>query len=422
MRRIGASADGRVSFAVLLVSQLAATTGFMFVMPFLPLYVQRLGVEDAGDAAAWAGLLNAATAVSMALAAPVWGRLGDRFGQRKMLLRATFAGAVMLGLMGLVTSPWQLLLLRLLQGGLTGTVAAATVLVSASSPGEKASSRLGTLQTIIFLASATGPFVGGTFADLVGIRASFGVTATLLATSGMLVLFGVGEVKRSPADASGGGAGDEGSKAEPLPLGRIFPGVLALFVVHFSIVGLHPVLPGFLGTLMEEPGRVASLAGQIIGAGALAAAAGSFVGGRLAARSGTRPVIVGALLLAGLASLPQAAVGSVAELFGLRLVVAFALGMVIPVANLVVRSSVPRERQGAAFGVAASATSSAFGAGPLVGGLLASSFGFAVPFLVPGVMLIAASLVLLAPSLAAVPRHAGRYVRLLKLVLANLLS
>ena len=82
---------GTLSFGVLLASQLAATTGFMFVMPFLPLYVQRLGVEDAGHAAAWAGLLNTATAVTMALAAPSWGRLGDRYGQKKMLLRATLA-------------------------------------------------------------------------------------------------------------------------------------------------------------------------------------------------------------------------------------------------------------------------------------------------------------------------------------------
>ncbi len=403
-----------MSFSVLLVSQLAATTGFMFVMPFLPLYVQRLGVEDAGDAAAWAGLLNAATAVTMALAAPIWGRLGDRYGQKKMLLRATLAGAVMLALMGLVTAPWQLLVLRLLQGSLTGTVAAATVLVSATAPQNRASSRLGMLQTFIFIAAAAGPFFGGVFADLVGIRASFGVTAALLATSGFLVLFGVREVEpsRSKADkeeASGGG---------PLPLWALFPGVLALFVVHLSITGVQPAVPGFLQTLMEDPVGVASLAGQIIGAGALAAALGALVGGRLATRFGVWTTIVLALTAAGLGSLPQAGVSSVAELFGLRLVVAFALGMVIPVANLAVRSSVPPERQGAAFGVAASATSAAFGIGPLGGGFLAATFGFGAPFVAPGVLLLAAALVLAVFSLTRSPR----YLRLLKHTLASLIS
>ena len=396
-----------------MVSQLAATTGFMFVMPFLPLYVQRLGVEDAGHAAAWAGLLNTATAVTMALAAPLWGRLGDRYGQKKMLLRATLAGSVMLGLMGLVTSPWQLLLLRLLQGSLTGTVAAATVLVSATAPPDKASSRLGTLQTFIFVASAAGPFLGGVFADLVGIRASFGVTAALLATSGLLVLFGVRE-----AEPSRSGATNDASGHGTLPGWQLFPGVLALFVVHLSITAVHPVLPGFLETFMEEPRRVASLAGQIIGAGALAAALGSLVGGRLATRVGVWTTVVGALSLAGLASLPQAAVSSVAELFALRLVAAFALGMVIPVANLAVRAAVPPERQGAAFGVAASATSAAFGLGPLGGGLLAASFGFGAPFLVPGFVLIGASFALLA--MAALSRR--RYGKLFKQVLAHLVQ
>jgi MFS transporter, DHA1 family, multidrug resistance protein len=414
LRRDGLQGVGTLSFGVLLVSQLAATTGFMFVIPFLPLYVQRLGVEDAGHAAAWAGLLNTATAVTMALAAPLWGKLGDRYGQKKMLLRATLAGSLMLGLMGLVTSPWQLLLLRLLQGSLTGTVAAATVLVSATAPPEKASSRLGALQTFIFCASAAGPFAGGVFADLVGIRASFGVTAALLAASGLMVLFGVRGDEPFGSDAGEDGVSGDGT----LPGWRLFPGVLALFVVHLSITAVHPVLPGFLETIMEEPVRVASLAGQILGAGALAAALGSLVGGHVAVRAGVWATVVGALSVAGLASLPQAAVSSVAELFVLRLVADFALGMVIPVANLAVRSAVPPERQGAAFGVAASATSAAFGLGPLGGGLLAASFGFGVPFLVPGVLLLAASAALLVFSAVDLPR----YLRLLRLVLANLIS
>src|SRR5918997_1298610 len=268
----GPSTGGRLSFVVLLFSQLAATTGFMFVIPFMPLYVEQLGVRDPGHAAAWAGFLDAAPAVTMALVAPLWGRLGDRVGQKKMLLRATLAGSVMLGLMGLVTSPWQLLLLRLLQGSVTGTVAAATVLASATAPLEKAPFRLGVLQMFIFVASATGPFTGGAFADLVGIRASFGVTSALLATSGFMVLFGVGEAETARSETPEGEATGEA----PLPYRQLLPGVLALFVVHLSMTGVLPAMPGFLETLMQEPVRVATLAGQVIGAGALAAATFGF--------------------------------------------------------------------------------------------------------------------------------------------------
>src|SRR4029450_6249345 len=108
-----------------------------------------------------------------------------------------------------------------------------------------------------------------------------------------------------------------------LPGWRLFPGVLALFVVHLSITAVHPVLPGFLETIMEEPVRVASLAGQIPAAGALAAAPGPPVGGQVPVRPGVWATVVVALSVAGLASLPQAAVSSVSELFVLRLVADF---------------------------------------------------------------------------------------------------
>ena len=411
----GTQATGRLSFFVLLVSQLAATAGFMFVMPFMPLYVQQLGVEDAGRAAAWAGLLNTATAVTMATAAPLWGRLADRLGHKPMLLRATLAGAVVVGCMGLVTAPWQLLLLRLLQGTLTGTVAAATVLVSATAPAGREGQRLGTLQMVIFLAAALGPFAGGLFADLVGIRGSFGVTAALLATSGVMVLFGVGEAKPAREASEG-----EGGGGEPLHFKRrLVPVLAALFVVHLSITGVVPAVPGFLSLLVEDASRLAGLSGRIIGVAALAAAVGSLVGGRLAARFGPRRVVTLALLLAGLAFLPQAGVGSVTELWVLRILSSFFLGVVIPVVNLAVRSSVPPARQGAAFGLSASVTSAALGLGPLGGGLLAARFGFEAPFLVPGLLLIGVGVTLAALS---VREKKPRYGKLLRLILAHLVG
>ena len=64
----------------------------MFVVPFMPLYVQQLGVPDAANAAAWAGFINGASGASMALVAPLWGRLSDRLGRKLMLLRATLTG------------------------------------------------------------------------------------------------------------------------------------------------------------------------------------------------------------------------------------------------------------------------------------------------------------------------------------------
>jgi MFS transporter, DHA1 family, multidrug resistance protein len=391
--------DGRLSFIVLLVSQLAATMGFTFVLPFMPIYIQALGVEDAGSAAAWAGVINSSTAVTMALAAPLWGKLGDRVGLKPMLLRATVAGTVVVGLMGLVGSPWQLLALKALQGCLTGTVAAATVLVSATAPADKAGARLGTLQMVIFVAAAAGPFFGGAFADLVGIRASFGVTAALLAASALLISIWVKEER--PAEEA---AEDEQSMGAegPLPHRRLAPSLLALFVVQVAIMSAAPALPGLLTSLMDEPVRVATLAGWIIATGALAASLGSVLGGKLAARFGARRVIIWTLLLAGISALPQAEVDSVALLWTLRLLTGLFVGTAVPVANLAIRGAVHPRRQGEAFGVAATATSTGNAVGPVTGGLLAASFGFGAPFLVPGVCLVAVSAIIWGAPLIAV--------------------
>ena len=58
-------------------------TGFTLVMPFLPLYLQQLGVTDVGEIALWSGLCLGVTPAITALMSPLWGRVGDRFGRNR---------------------------------------------------------------------------------------------------------------------------------------------------------------------------------------------------------------------------------------------------------------------------------------------------------------------------------------------------
>ena len=50
------------------------------------------------------------------IVSPWWGRLADRKGRKLMLLRASLGMAIVISLMGAVTSVYQLIGLRLLQG------------------------------------------------------------------------------------------------------------------------------------------------------------------------------------------------------------------------------------------------------------------------------------------------------------------
>ncbi|MBN2361528.1 MAG: MFS transporter, partial [Deltaproteobacteria bacterium] len=161
---------------------------FSFVFPFIPLYVQALGVPDPTKAAQWSGWIAASTALTMAVAQPIWGNLADRFGRKPMVIRSMIAGSITLGLMGLATHPWHILVLRLLQGMLTGTVTASTALVATVVPKQRLGFALGLLQVAMFGGSSLGPLVGGIVADSFGFRASFGAACLLALAGGLTVI------------------------------------------------------------------------------------------------------------------------------------------------------------------------------------------------------------------------------------------
>ena len=48
------------------------------LLPFLPLYVEELGVKSHAAIVQWSGVAYGATFLSAAFTAPLWGKLGDR--------------------------------------------------------------------------------------------------------------------------------------------------------------------------------------------------------------------------------------------------------------------------------------------------------------------------------------------------------
>ncbi len=168
-------------------TEFIAVLGFNFVLPFIPYYIQELGVTDRQQVALWAGLATSLMSLGFAIMAPIWGMLADRYGRKQMVMRATFAGAILMVLMAFVTNVQQLVLLRILHGVFTGTIAAATTLVVSVVPKEYSGVAFGSLQTAVYLGTSLGPLLGGIAADSLGYRSSFWVTGALLLFSGILV-------------------------------------------------------------------------------------------------------------------------------------------------------------------------------------------------------------------------------------------
>ena len=84
---------------VLWVAQATTALGFSFFFPFVPLFIQDLGIEDPGQAALWSGIAGGAGGLFMMVSGPVWGILSDRYGLKKNILRAMFGSAIVLGIL-----------------------------------------------------------------------------------------------------------------------------------------------------------------------------------------------------------------------------------------------------------------------------------------------------------------------------------
>ena len=367
---------------VLWFSELLAIAGFSVVFPFLPYYVQALGITEPGQVALWSGVIIAVQALTMTIFAPIWGSLADRYGRKLMIERATFGGAVVLALMGFVQNVEQLAALRAIQGTLTGTVAAAMTLVASSTPRERSGYAMGLLQMAVWIGSSVGPLIGGVVADALGYRAAFWVTGMLLFISGLTVwLFVKEDFTPPPRDQRH----PRTSLWAGLKLVLATTSLVALLAVRIIVrLGTSlttPILALFVQSLAAPDARIASLTGLISGFAAATSATSSVILGRSGDRIGYRPVLLISTVAAAVLYVPQFFVTSPWQLLILQGAVGFALGGVVASISASQAKLAPEGHQGAVYGLDASATSAADAVGPMIGASMAAALGLRLPFL-----------------------------------------
>jgi DHA1 family multidrug resistance protein-like MFS transporter len=380
---------------VVWIAEFISLVGFAMVMPFLPFYVQELGVSDPDQIKFWSGLVVSAHAVTMGIFAPIWGSVADRYGRKLMLERAMFGATVVIALMAFARSPQQLVALRLLQGCLTGTVPAATTLVASTVPRERTGFALGWLQMGIFGGVSVGPLLGGVIADTLGYQVSFLVTAACLFVSGLGVLFFVHEDFERPATQPGAPESHWWDGLAMVFRSRELLTVLgARMLTRTGARVLGPVLPLFVATLLPASSRVATVAGIVTGASAAASSVGSVVLGRTGDRIGYRRVLITSAVVAAIFYALQAAVTNTTQLILLQFCVGAALSGTISSLTAMLATLAPAEKKGAVFGVSTSAVSGANALGPMLGASLAVALGLRATFLLAaGVFILAALLI-----------------------------
>lgn len=376
------------NFWILWTAEVVAIVGFQVIQPFLPYYVQELGVEGLDQAVLWAGRMGTAAGLAMAVSSPVWGGLADRLGRKPMVVRAMLGGGLTVVVMAYVTSVEELLVARLFQGALAGTVTACITMVSTTTPRAHLGFALGMMQGAFMFGAAVGPIIGGPLIAEFGYRACFVVSGILVLVAGVAVQLFVREhFERLPAKEEGK---EEGFVREALVLLRSAPFRLVLVagtLIQFVFGFIMPVIPLFLQSLADTD-DIEGLAGPIFGAWMLVGGISSVVMGRYSDRLGIRRTLQGGLIAAAFFYLAEGFAPNVTVLATLLILGGLATGAIRPVTNTLIARIVPEQDRGKAFGVVSSASALGWALGPMAGGYLAAELGFRAVFFITAILLL----------------------------------
>lgn len=365
-------------------------TGFTLVMPFLPLYIAELGTTDVGEIAMWTGLTLGATPTVTAISAPLWGRVGDKYGSKILVIRSLTAFVLTKVGMAFVTAPWQLFALRALLGVFAGYGALTMSMAAQSVPRDRMAHAIGMVQTGHRLGPAMGPVIGGVLASVVGLRNSFLVAALFYAAAMILiVIFYKEPVKGNRAVKARGGWDVFGQLMRR-------PGfVLALFVI-FGLQTVDrsfgPVLPLFVQQVGTDSSSVAFVAGVLFSLGAISAAAGSQLAPRLLKNLSARTVLVAGTLTAAVA-LGAIVVAPSVWILGCAIVIAgTAMGAGTTTIYSVAGGLLPADAHATGFGIMTTASLMGLAVSPVVAGFIGAA-GLRIVFIADvGLLLLLAVL------------------------------
>ena len=374
-----------------LVCVFCTSFGVSQLGPILPLYFHDLGVNRPEGMSLWSGLATGITFLIVCLAAPFWGRLADRKGRKITLIRSSFGMALCNVLIAFQTTPEGVVLIRLIQGLVSGFYSASITLIASESPIERTGWALGLLASANLAGSLIGPLLGGYIADTVGIRNDFIIVGILMGLAGVLATAFIHENYVPKPNI------------EKLSISKLkeqipeFSSIVALCVASFiyaiCIMSLQPVISVYIkGIVPSNTENLAFIAGAVFSAMGIAQLMSSSPLGKLVDKVGPRKVLVVSLIYVGLFNIPQAYVTDVYQLALIRFLQGFGLGGMLPALNTYLSSKTPREFTGQVFSYNQSCLFFGYFLGAIGGSSLMALLGFTTLFWVSGGLFILSAL------------------------------
>ena len=373
-----------------LVCVFCTAFGVSQLAPILPLYFHDLGVQTPEAMSLWSGLATGATYIIVCLAAPFWGRVADKKGRKITLIRSSFGMALCNALIAFQTTPEGVVLIRLIQGLVSGFYSASITLIASETPIERTGWALGLLASANLAGSLIGPLLGGYIADTVGIRNDFIIVGALMGLAGVLATIFIHEnyvPQPNPEKLS------IRKLKEQIPeFNSIVALCVASFIYAICIMSLQPVISVYIkGIVPSDTENLAFIAGAVFSAMGIAQLMSSSPLGKLVDKIGPRKVLVVSLIYVGILNIPQAYVSDVYQLAIIRFLQGFGLGGMLPALNTYLSSKTPREFTGQVFSYNQSCLFFGYFLGSVGGASLMAWLGFTTLFWVScGLFIISA--------------------------------
>lgn len=373
---------------VLWIGVFFCSTAYSISIPFIPLFLSsELGVDSHLEM--WSGFAFGITFLASALISPFWGSLADKYGRKPMLIRSGFSLAVLYFLTYFIHDPYLFLILRVFQGLLAGYVPAAIALVATNTPENKTGYALGIMATAGATGGIMGPLVGGVVSLFIGNRESFIFSGFVVLIAALIATFFAKETKfnRSAPRSS---VKDDLKHALA---NRNFMTLLVLGgLATFSVMILEPLLTVYVLQLGADRSNASLQSGIIFSAVGIATLIAAPQWGKFGSRIGFSKVLFIGLLGGGIGNCLQFFVGHYAEFGALRFLYGLFFAGVYPSINAMIVKMTESDFRGRAFSLNQSSTQFATMLGPVIGGVLGGIIPIRWVFVVNGVMLIIAAI------------------------------
>ncbi|WCF09368.1 MFS transporter [Paenibacillus thiaminolyticus] len=359
------------------------SSSFSMVVPFLPLFLIQIGVKDHLEL--WSGILFSSAFLAGAISSPFWGAVGDKYGRKPMIIRAGLALCVIYLLTAFVTNPVQLLILRLLQGLLSGFIPGSIALVGTNTPERKVGYALSMMSTATATGSIMGPMLGGVLARIFDNRIAFGSAGVLCFLATLLIIFWVKEESFVPSK-------DRVSIVHTFSLAAHNKPLLIVLVLslctQFSVMTIEPVLPLYIVELGISDKNASLAAGIVFSLVGVASIIFAPRWGKMADRVGFQRVLMIGLLAGGIGTLAQIPFHNIWWFSFIRFAYGIFFCAVFPALNGLVVRSTDSEFRGRAFSLNQTANQLGGMLGPLVGGAISGVFSIHAVFWVTGILLL----------------------------------